>query len=261
MIDGMGLIPFQIGLAFLAVEHLIGTDVDHGSATSLTGQGDVLGAQAIDSIGQIGIPSTPLNIGVGSGVGVGGTGVGVGASADYYQTVAYPHGPSLCAIAESLQARCDSSCALFGRMLDVIEASGGGTSGIVLHLDSLHTTCMEWLAYEDSVAATASDLRQWLSEASSPPVPPARELMVRIWPTPCGGSASLSWSQPGNGRVNASLYDLRGRAVATLFDGAAEAGMHLVKWHPARAVSPGVYVLRLRCDPGSEAYQRVVVTR
>jgi hypothetical protein len=192
---------------------------------------------------------------------VGMSGVALGAPAEYYQDVPYPYGASMSALAESAGARCDTSCSVFAGMMDVIQSSGGSTGGITGHLDTLRTVCLEWLALEDSVAIQASALREWLGETGAVPHPPAWDLAARVWPSPCAGAARLRWDQPSRGRTRATVYDVRGSVVSTLFEGTLPAGTHRVSWDPRERVPPGAYVVRLSCPGGEEAVMRIAVTR
>ncbi len=192
---------------------------------------------------------------------VGMTSVGLLAPAEYYYEVPYPHGASLSAFAESAMARCDTSCAVFERMMDVIQSSGGSTGGIAGHLDSLRTISLEWLALEDSVAVHASALHQWLTETGALPRPIAREVHARVCPSPCLDLARLRWEQPSQGRTRAAVYDVRGSVVSTLFEGFLPAGTHTLEWDPRETGAAGIYLVRLTCPGGAEMAMRVVVAR
>jgi hypothetical protein len=192
---------------------------------------------------------------------VGLSSVGLQAPAQYYHDAPYPHGASLGALAESAMARCDTSCALFERMMDVIQTSGGSTGGIAGHLDSLRTVSLEWLALEDSVAAHASDLREWLSETGALPLPLTHGLAARIWPSPCTGVARLQWDQPAHGQARAAIYDVRGGVVAILFEGLLPGGTQTLEWDTRETAPPGIYVVRLACPGGAETATRIAVAR
>jgi hypothetical protein len=192
---------------------------------------------------------------------VGMSSVGLDAPAEYYQDVPYPHGASISALAESAMARCDTSCAVFAAMLDVIQSSGGSTGGIAGHLDSLRDVSLEWLALEDSVAAHVSALREWLSETDALPYPPGRDLAARVWPSPSAGAVRLRWVQPSEGPTRAAVYDLRGSLVSTVFEGSLSPGTHTLMWDTRETGDPGVYVVRLACPGAAETTLRLAVTR
>jgi len=69
-------------------------------------------------------------------------------------------------------------------------------------------------------------------------------------PNPGRGGLRIPFVLPADGPVELAVFDLNGRRVATLLDGPGAAGEHRVTWdgHAAdgRAVSPGVYLYRLR---------------
>jgi hypothetical protein len=62
---------------------------------------------------------------------------------------------------------------------------------------------------------------------------------------PQGGLAQVSFSLPEAGDVEIAVYDLAGRRVATLEDGARSAGSHSVTWN-ASGLRQGMYFYRLR---------------
>lgn len=82
---------------------------------------------------------------------------------------------------------------------------------------------------------------------------------VAVAPHPVGGAATVRLSMASAADVRADLVDVLGRRVATLADGPLAAGDHALPLD-ARALAPGVYVLRVAAD-GRVATRRVVVAR
>lgn len=77
-------------------------------------------------------------------------------------------------------------------------------------------------------------------------------------PNPARAAATFVMTLPAEGEATLALYDLAGRRVAVIFDGAARAGENEVT--AALELPPGVYVGRLEAG-GEVAAKRVVVVR
>ena len=85
---------------------------------------------------------------------------------------------------------------------------------------------------------------------------PDRFALAAPQPNPFGAESQIRYDVPANGgRVALSVYDLRGRRVATLVDGVQPAGRHSVRWNGAdssgRRIAAGVYFLRLESAEGT----------
>jgi hypothetical protein len=77
------------------------------------------------------------------------------------------------------------------------------------------------------------------------------------FPDPFGAHTNISFSLPTAEMIGLSVYDVLGRRVATLVDGVAEAGTHVLTFDGSELAS-GVYLLRLRI--GSEVRtERMVI--
>jgi hypothetical protein len=75
-------------------------------------------------------------------------------------------------------------------------------------------------------------------------------LRLAAWPNPARGAATIDYELPARGAARLSVFDLRGRRVATLVDAVLESGPHAATWDgsgpegaPAAA---GLYFLRLQ---------------
>ena len=82
-------------------------------------------------------------------------------------------------------------------------------------------------------------------------------------PNPTSGATRLDFAVPHASRVTLGLYDMQGRLVATLLEGALPAGRHQAAWNGTtggRTAPAGIYFLRLRAE-GADLSRRVVVTR
>jgi hypothetical protein len=77
-------------------------------------------------------------------------------------------------------------------------------------------------------------------------------------PNPCRGRAVIGYRLAAAGPVRLTLYDARGRRVATLVDGVQPAGMHQATLADAGLAS-GVYHYRLEFAGGSLARKLVVL--
>ena len=88
------------------------------------------------------------------------------------------------------------------------------------------------------------------------PVAGERRALQLAAEAPRGGLARVSFVLPEAGDVEIAVYDLAGRRVATLADGARSAGTHDVTWN-ASGLEPGMYFYRLRA--GSATVTRRVL--
>jgi predicted extracellular nuclease len=103
--------------------------------------------------------------------------------------------------------------------------------------------CPIWLAVED---------------------PAGRELALgTVAPNPVHRSLSVHFALPREAQVRLDVFDVQGRAVATLAQGVFPAGEHQVTWNAAREVGAarsGVYFIRLQAL-GKALVRRFVLTR
>ncbi len=94
--------------------------------------------------------------------------------------------------------------------------------------------------------------------ASEPGVPTVFALAAPA-PNPTASSATVSFDVPAATDVSVAVYDLLGRRVAVLAEGAVAAGRHTARLE-AGTLAPGVYVVRMTAGSFA-ATQRVTVVR
>jgi hypothetical protein len=89
------------------------------------------------------------------------------------------------------------------------------------------------------------------------------QLALSFAPNPWSDAGQVSFMLPRSSRVSLGLYDLNGRRVASLLNGAVlEAGDHrLALAHPPAGAGPGVYFYRLWTEGGSTSVRVVLTTR
>lgn len=90
-----------------------------------------------------------------------------------------------------------------------------------------------------------------------------------VHPNPApGGATAIEYNVPRTDDLRMTVYDVGGRRVTTLVQGAVEAGSHTLAWdgrdEAGRPVSAGVYFLSLERGTGrgaSRSLTRLVVSR
>ena len=91
---------------------------------------------------------------------------------------------------------------------------------------------------------------------------PARALAQNV-PNPFNPLTHISFELPADGTAHLAVYDIGGRLVRTLVDGAMAAGDHTVAWNgtddAGRAVAAGVYLYRLRSGAVDEVRRMSLV--
>lgn len=87
---------------------------------------------------------------------------------------------------------------------------------------------------------------------------------VRAWPNPARGEARVEWTLAKAARVRVAIFDLSGRRLRVLREGALEAGTHSATWdardEQGRRLSPGAYFCRIETPDGA-GLARVVLGR
>jgi len=87
-------------------------------------------------------------------------------------------------------------------------------------------------------------------------------LQSPAFPNPARSYAIVSFSLAAPGHVTVRVYDVAGRRVATLLNGAVTAGSHRIEWDiaDARDVASGSYVYRIESQ-GESVSGKIVVVR
>ena len=69
--------------------------------------------------------------------------------------------------------------------------------------------------------------------------------LSKLYPNPFNPSTEVSFSLPMDGHVQLAAYDIRGKEVDVIFEGAQSVGQHSYTWNASNLPS-GVYYIRLQ---------------
>ncbi|MCB0563695.1 MAG: T9SS type A sorting domain-containing protein [Phaeodactylibacter sp.] len=78
-------------------------------------------------------------------------------------------------------------------------------------------------------------------------------LAFTVQPNPVGTEASLRFSLSRSGRISLTVYDLTGRRVEQLYNGALLSGEHSILWTPDGRLAKGMYFAHLQTEEGTMA--------
>ena len=99
-------------------------------------------------------------------------------------------------------------------------------------------------------------------------MPEAAQAPARLgqnYPNPFNPLTTVRYETKQPGRVRLAVFDVQGRLVKTLVDGAVPAGEHTVPWngqtYTGSAAASGVYYYRLSTESGYVESRRMVLMR
>ncbi|MDD3174771.1 MAG: T9SS type A sorting domain-containing protein, partial [Herbinix sp.] len=83
---------------------------------------------------------------------------------------------------------------------------------------------------------------------------PVQTIEASNYPNPFNPSTNIDFGLPTDGRVNISVYNLKGQKVITLLDEFRNSGRHSVTWNGtdefSKRVASGVYMYKIQADEG-----------
>ncbi|MBX7109022.1 MAG: T9SS type A sorting domain-containing protein [Chitinophagales bacterium] len=129
-------------------------------------------------------------------------------------------------------------------------------SGSLLYQGGL-MSIPEVYVYKDSIRLTVTNDSSYLTGI-------AQKTLLIEYPNPVSHSATIQWNVSTPGNCSLKIYDVSGRWITTLAEGAMDAGTYQINWNidDGRhvAVSNGIYLLRLETSTQS-ATQKLLVVR
>ncbi len=125
---------------------------------------------------------------------------------------------------------------------------------IVMMIENFRTGSI-WSRMKANADLQRGLTRAGFTDAAAVEPPPAPKGGLAAWsaPNPFVGSTSIRFILPAAGPVRLAVYDLAGREVARLLDGARPAGEQAVTWQAGGAPA-GIYLVRL--ESGGRAVTR-----
>ena len=175
-----------------------------------------------------------------------------------------------------LDGRIDIACAqgvanwvgvLRGAALGVLEGPyyGSGRNVVAVRGADVDADGAPDLVAVDQATNEVTVMLNTLSAAGAPGTPPTAEgVAIEAFPNPADVSMSLRWTGSRSAIVKACVYDLAGRMVKRLFEGAVPAGSRTWIWdlrdESGRRVAPGVFIVEIR-GYGSMVRRRIAVLR
>lgn len=141
---------------------------------------------------------------------------------------------------------------------------GSGCNGTVWSLLSQGSQLLIGGGFTRGGGKPAGGMTSWVFQEISTNVPhaevPSSLVLHAPGPNPFNPMTTVSFDLPQSSRVDLSVFDLRGRRLATLIADDLTAGSHSATWRgtdqQGRAVASGVYLIRLQA--GNEAATRRV---
>jgi photosystem II stability/assembly factor-like uncharacterized protein len=87
---------------------------------------------------------------------------------------------------------------------------------------------------------------------------PARFELKQNYPNPFNPETNIEFALPKNDKVEVKIFDLSGKEVATLYNGDATAGTHIIKFDGSK-ISSGVYFYKVKTSSITETRKMMLV--
>jgi len=104
------------------------------------------------------------------------------------------------------------------------------------------------LAFEQGIPPSKNGFRHVVLKTDDENTPPIFKLFAN-YPNPFNPSTTLRFSIPSDGKVQISIYNIKGQKVRDLLKQDMQAGMHTITWEGKdnnnRPVGSGIYFYRL----------------
>ena len=128
--------------------------------------------------------------------------------------------------------------------------------------DRRYWTWIAILFARSAVADAARGTAGMGTEAGAPL--PARTALAGVWPTPFRGTTSVVFDLAEQGRIELSIWNLRGVRVRALAGGSWAAGRHSLAWDgrddTGRLLPAGMYLVRFEA-PGTARAVKAMMMR
>ncbi len=147
------------------------------------------------------------------------------------------------------------------------KAAAGGSTSSTTYYNSLwaNTQAFTRVRIDSATVVTASMVYTAWMNAGHPAIPGSTAsvdpplpsgVALSAGPSPFRDALSIGFAGPGP--LTVEVFDVRGRAVARLADGASAGGR--ITWRPESSVGPGLYFVRLT-GPGVSVTRRIARLR
>ena len=94
---------------------------------------------------------------------------------------------------------------------------------------------------------------------------PEAHHLSQNYPNPFNSGTVIRFALPASQHVELAIHNQAGQRVATLVEGAREAGAHAIRWGgrdgTGRTLASGVYLYRLRAGGGQVETRKLVLVR
>jgi hypothetical protein len=130
------------------------------------------------------------------------------------------------------------------------------------------STERDWLTFGQlgcDIAFAAVDIRvsNFINELDVTLVPMERNLLSQNYPNPFNPTTTINYLMPVAGKVNISVYNIKGQLVKTLIDDHQVVGNHSVVWDgddsANRSVASGVYFYKIETNGHIETRKMVLL--
>jgi hypothetical protein len=200
-------------------------------------------------------------------------------------TVTWPNGGEVLMYGNQYEIRWAATDNARVTSIAILLSSDGGTSWPdTIAADEANDSCYVWEvpdistdrarikvvavdgAQNQGFDLSDADFTLWGTTAGIPvparPGVPKAEQVAVLGSNPVGAVAHILYGIPRDSWVNLTIYDVRGRQLASLVNGYREAGYYSLDWDGSRQSGarhgPGIYFVRLECKHGQAAAKIVI---
>jgi hypothetical protein len=128
--------------------------------------------------------------------------------------------------------------------------SGYSTGVVVMNLRRPDTEIKPWITYRGALNRQGSFACTNYVSNSDPYLTPQVNRLEQNYPNPFRQNTTILYETKKEGKINLSIYNLRGQLIRTLEEGYISSGKHSIDWDGkdsrGRTVANGIYLCRLK---------------
>jgi hypothetical protein len=120
-------------------------------------------------------------------------------------------------------------------------------------------------ATQQALLDNAAEARDFIATPAEPVPVASRLILDQCYPNPFNPTTRIEFETPQPGRVQLTIFSVKGEVVARVLDTRLPAGRHFATWNGrndlGRAAASGVYFYRLTAEKAPSLTRKMVLLR